>query len=59
MHQHQHKIRKAEIHDIDALAQLFDAYRVFYEKESDLPAAKTFLLERIKKEKKLKNKSIG
>ncbi|WP_440240610.1 hypothetical protein [Cytophaga sp.] len=44
-----HKIRKAEIRDIDALAELFDAYRVFYEKESDLPAAKTFLLERIKK----------
>ncbi len=48
MHQAQHKIRKAETHDIDALTQLFDAYRVFYEKESDLPAAKTFLLERIK-----------
>ena len=43
-----HKIRKAEIRDIDSLAQLFDEYRVFYEKQSDLPAAKTFLLERIK-----------
>lgn len=48
MNQSLYKISKAEIHDIDVLAQLFDAYRVFYEKESDLPAAEKFLLERIK-----------
>lgn len=43
----QQTIRFAEITDIDQLSGLFDAYRVFYHKESDLPAAKTFLTDRI------------
>ncbi len=41
------KIIKAEIKDIDALAKLFNEYRVFYEKEPDLEGAKKFLSERI------------
>lgn len=36
--------------DVEALAPLFDAYRVFYEKPSDLKAAEVFLKERIEKE---------
>jgi ribosomal protein S18 acetylase RimI-like enzyme len=40
-------IRKVKFTDLDQLAMLFDAYRVFYKKESDLEAAKKFLSERI------------
>ncbi|WP_447642324.1 MULTISPECIES: GNAT family N-acetyltransferase [Chitinophagaceae] len=40
-------IRKANINDLDDLAILFDGYRVFYEKASDMAAAKFFLKERL------------
>jgi GNAT superfamily N-acetyltransferase len=40
-------IRKATENDIDQLAQLFDNYRIFYKKESDLTGAELFLSERI------------
>lgn len=43
------KIRKASIDDIPQLAALFDAYRVFYEKTSDVEQAIIFLSERIQK----------
>jgi ribosomal protein S18 acetylase RimI-like enzyme len=33
--------------DLDEAAQLFDAYRVFYRRPSDLPAARQFLAERL------------
>ncbi|WP_394331184.1 GNAT family N-acetyltransferase [Chryseobacterium luteum] len=39
--------RKAAIEDLDQLADLFDQYRVFYHKESDIPAAGNFLRERL------------
>lgn len=39
--------RKATIQDLLQLAELFDQYRVFYHKESDIPAAESFLKERI------------
>ncbi len=39
--------RKVEIKDIDQLAELFDQYRIFYHKDSDISAAKKFLTERI------------
>lgn len=39
--------RKTTIHDLTQLAELFDQYRVFYHKESDIPAAENFLKERI------------
>lgn len=42
------EIREATIQDIDSLAPLFDAYRVFYEQPSDMNGAKQFLQERIK-----------
>lgn len=41
--------RKATIQDLPQLALLFDQYRVFYHKESDIPAAESFLKERIEK----------
>lgn len=43
------KIRKATLQDIVQLSVLFDSYRVFYEKESDIESAKLFLTERIQK----------
>ena len=41
-------IRKVDIKDLDALSKLFDSYRIFYHKNSDVEAAKVFLKERIK-----------
>lgn len=41
------KIIQASANGIDALSKLFDEYRVFYGKESDLTGAKKFLSERI------------
>jgi ribosomal protein S18 acetylase RimI-like enzyme len=40
-------IREATLNDIPQLAILFDAYRVFYEKESDITGAMQFLNERL------------
>jgi ribosomal protein S18 acetylase RimI-like enzyme len=40
-------IRKATIEDIKSLATLFDNYRVFYRKQTDLDAAAAFLKERL------------
>ncbi len=42
-------IRLAQEKDLLSLTALFDAYRVFYEKKSDIPGAKQFLKERLKK----------
>ena len=39
--------RKAEIQDVKQLAELFDQYRIFYHKDSDIPAAEKFLTERL------------
>lgn len=39
--------RKATETDLPVLAPLFDAYRMFYKQAGDLPAAETFLRERI------------
>ena len=40
-------IRKASLNDIGQLSRLFDAYRVFYKKDTDVTGAKKFLSERI------------
>ncbi len=40
-------IRKATIQDIGQLSELFDQYRIFYHKDSDIPSAEKFLTERI------------
>ncbi|TMU56839.1 GNAT family N-acetyltransferase [Flagellimonas algicola] len=42
-------IKQATALDVDRIAPLFDAYRVFYGQESDVEAAKVFLLERFEK----------
>ncbi|MGB2128224.1 MAG: GNAT family N-acetyltransferase [Flavicella sp.] len=42
-------IRKSQIDDIPELSELFDAYRVFYKKRTNLEAAKVFLTERMQK----------
>jgi len=39
-------VRQAVLSDLDALAPLFDSYRQFYGRPSDLNAAKEFLLAR-------------
>jgi len=39
--------RKADIKDIDQLTELFDQYRSFYHKDSDIQKAAIFLRERI------------
>ncbi len=41
-------IRQAAIGDLDAIAPLFDAYRQFYGRPSDVAAARAFLLERFR-----------
>lgn len=39
--------RKAIVTDVPQLAELFDQYRIFYHKESDIPTATKFIQERI------------
>jgi GNAT superfamily N-acetyltransferase len=41
-------VRQATILDLDRLVPLFDAYRQFYRKPSDLDLARQFLLERFR-----------
>ncbi len=40
-------IRKAAIEDVNALAPLFNAYRVFYQQAPDIEGAEKFLRERL------------
>lgn len=40
-------IERVTLSDMEELNELFDAYRVFYEKESDKETSKSFLKERI------------
>ncbi len=39
--------RKALLSDLPQLAELFDQYRIFYHKTSDIPSATNFLQERL------------
>ncbi|OHX67470.1 GNAT family N-acetyltransferase [Flammeovirga pacifica] len=39
--------RKATLQDLEQLTILFDSYRVFYKKQSDIKAARNFLQERL------------
>jgi len=43
-------VRKVTAEDVPGLAILFDAYRVFYEMDSNISAAEQFLTERISKQ---------
>lgn len=40
--------RIATLADLDVIASLFDAYRQFYEQESDLALARSFIRDRLK-----------
>lgn len=42
------KIREATIEDINFVSELFDRYRVFYDKAPELQKAKEFISERLK-----------
>jgi GNAT superfamily N-acetyltransferase len=42
-------IKRASVDDLDAVAPLFDAYRQFYGERSDVPAARAFLEERLRR----------
>lgn len=42
-------VRRAGAADLDALVPLFDAYRQFYGRASDLPRARAFLAERFER----------
>ena len=46
MYEHGVAVRQATILDLDLLVPLFDAYRQFYRRPSDLGLARRFLLER-------------
>ena len=52
-------IRKAELGDLRSLAELFDEYRVFYKKDSDILSAQSFLKERIEKNESEKDIAVG
>jgi GNAT superfamily N-acetyltransferase len=41
------EIKKASIEDVNQIAPLFDAYRVFYKQPSDIKAATDFLQQRL------------
>lgn len=43
-------IQRATINDLNSLAELFDAYRVFYQQESNLEGARNFLKGRLENE---------
>ena len=42
-------IRQAVLDDLDDIVPLFDAYRQFYKRESDLDAARAFLDDRLQR----------
>lgn len=44
------QIRRATRRDVRAIAPLFDAYRVFYGKKSDLKLAEKFLADRLRRD---------
>lgn len=52
-------IKKATTQDLTSLSQLFDEYRVFYRKESNLEAAHNFLKARIENEESVVYISIN
>ena len=41
------QLKQADIEDLEALAILFDSYRVFYKQETDLKGARKFLKKRL------------
>ena len=43
------QVRQATTDDVDVIAPLFDAYRQFYRKDSDLDGARAYLTERLER----------
>lgn len=60
-------IKQATIHDLEEVAELFNAYRMFYKQSSDVEGARHFLSERLKHQESIifiaveveHNKQIG
>ena len=46
-------IRRARVADLDRLAPLFDAYRQFYQRATDLELARRFLGERLQRDESI------
>jgi len=46
-------IRRATVADLTGLSGLFDLYRIYYKKESDLQAGQLFLKERLEKKESI------
>jgi GNAT superfamily N-acetyltransferase len=46
-------IRRAVADDVELIAPLFDAYRIFYKQTSNIALAKTFLTERLHKDESI------
>lgn len=46
-------IQQADIKDVPAIAPLFNAYRVFYQQNSDIDLAQQFLTERLQKDQSI------
>ena len=44
------RVRPANRDDLEALSRLFDTYRVFYERESDLASARRFVSDRMNRD---------
>lgn len=44
------EVRRAKKNDLNELSQLFNNYRIWYEQDTDLEGAKSFLAERIRNE---------
>lgn len=49
----QNIIKKASLEDVAALATLFDQYRVFYRKDSDIAGAVSFLTDRMSRDESI------
>jgi ribosomal protein S18 acetylase RimI-like enzyme len=43
-------IVQATVNDLDALTELFDLYRIFYQQQSDLSGARSFINDRLNNE---------
>lgn len=46
-------IQQANINDVERIAPVFDAYRVFYQQPSDLDLARRFIFERLKNQESI------
>lgn len=45
-----HSVRRASLHDLDRLTDLFEQYRAFYKVPADAPGARLFLYQRMERD---------